>query len=145
MQDILIVEGKLKEALSTIPELRTVESYEGTIEDLAGSTRLPAALIVYGGARAQSEEGTRAVQTKVDVYFTVYVIAKNTRGKAEASVDVRTLLEVSRNRIHALAFNGITVKWEEETLEMMTPDGICAYAQHYRYQDYIVKEKGLIK
>jgi hypothetical protein len=99
--------------------------------------KLPAALVIYSGARANEELGDDSLKARVTVYYTVFVVGKSLRGPKPASAGVRVLLDKTRQALFGIQHDGRILVWEEESLDQMTKTGICTYAQHYRYEDYI--------
>jgi phage gp37-like protein len=126
-------------ALETLRSLAHVESYQGNIEDIVMSTTvpLPAALVIYGGARndnAQRREGARG---KVDASFSVFVVGQNLMNATEASKDVRVFLSAVRAVLNGLVYSDRVLLWTSESLELISNTGVCAYEQGYQYKDFL--------
>jgi hypothetical protein len=131
-----------KAALTTLGGLTSVESYQGNIEDLLTDlTGLPAARVLYGGARDENEKAREGARGKVDVMFSVMVVGQNLIGSAEASLDVRRLLAAVRTVLNGLIFRDgtqeRTLLWISEALELVSNTGVCAYEQQYQYKDWL--------
>ncbi|KJR41892.1 hypothetical protein MCHI_002206 [Candidatus Magnetoovum chiemensis] len=106
---------------------------------MRGSMRIPAVLIAYSGAKMNSEAGTHQIAGKVDVFYTIFVIGKNLRGEKETYIDIRGLLKLVREQLHALKIGNIVFLWESENMEYSAQTGIMVYTQTYRYSDYLVR------
>ncbi|MBF0568955.1 MAG: DUF1834 family protein [Nitrospirae bacterium] len=132
------MESAIIAQLKGIAELATVDIFQGNIEDvMLTSMKLPAALVIYGGARTKEELGNNSLKAKVTVYYTVFVIGKNLKGAKAVSANVRALMDAVRDKLIGIQHEGRTLVWEEETLSQITKTGICVYSQHYSYEDYI--------
>ncbi|QWR76300.1 phage protein Gp37 [Candidatus Magnetomonas plexicatena] len=143
------METLITDTLNQVTGLTTVDIHVGNIEDaLTGSMKLPAALVVYKGAKANLQtEGGLELLYNVDFSFTVFVIAKGVsdprrNGKKDTKVGVKTLLEDIRGILNGLQQDSATLIWEEESLEVMTKTGIAVYSQHYRCREALTAKRG---
>jgi hypothetical protein len=139
------MESMITEKLNQITGLATVDIYIGKIEDaLSGSMKLPAALLVYGGAKANLKtEGNRELLYSVEFRFTVFIVGRSLKGRKEAGESVKPILEDVRGTLNGLQQGSATLIWEEEGLEVMTKTGIVVYSQHYKCREALTAKRGV--
>lgn len=138
MVDIELVEETIISALQTIPELKTVDGYQGGVDDaLREVVKLPAAFVIYGGAAPEMKEG-KNVKGMIIVTFYIYYIGMNLRGRSDVSLDVRRVLRRGREVLNGLRYEKIILRWQQESLEIITESRKCIYMQTYQYSDYLI-------
>jgi hypothetical protein len=141
MLDVNTVGDAVIERLKKLNLFRSVGFLEGDYEAANHLIVPPAALLVYGGARVVSDEdGTRSVQSVIEVTIVLLVIGRNLRGNREAGKDVRALLEDVRQAVHGMKSGDIALTWKSEFFSEIR-DGLCIYEQEYRYTDYMMMAK----
>ncbi|MEO5355781.1 MAG: DUF1834 family protein [Nitrospirae bacterium YQR-1] len=143
MLKIAEMEAMMLNKLELISGLKTVDIYIGKIEDaLSGSMKLPAALLVYSGAKADLQtEGGRGLLYNVDFRFTVFIAGKSLKSRKEAGESIKTILEDVRGSLNGLQQGSATLIWEEEGLEVMTKTGVVIYSQHYKCREALTAKR----
>ncbi|MBF0466637.1 MAG: DUF1834 family protein [Nitrospirae bacterium] len=138
------METLITDTLCQVSGLATVDIHVGNIEDaLTGSMKLPAALLVYGGAKAKLQtEGGMELLYNVDFSFTVFVIGKSSKDKKETGSRINTLLEDIRGVLNGLQQGSASLIWEGESLVVMTKTGVAVYSQHYRCREALTAKRG---
>lgn len=126
-------------ALETLRSLAHVESYQGNIEAVLRDNVIPvpAALVIYGGARNDNAERREGARGKVDASFSVFVVGQNLMNATEASKDVRVFLSAVRAVLNGLVYSDRILLWASESLELISDTGVCAYEQGYQYKDFL--------
>ncbi|MBF0487552.1 MAG: DUF1834 family protein [Nitrospirae bacterium] len=141
MVDNISVEGLMIEKLTGLSIFRTVESLQGSLDELGPLTiALPAAYTIYAGAKNTASAGSRAVLSMVSAEFEVIIMGENLRGKGDASLDVRKLLLTVRQTLHGMLIEdlsggvrGMALTWQEENFLHFVRPGVCAYGQKYQF------------
>lgn len=130
-------------ALDLLKGLTTVGSYQGNIQEILTNdvVPLPAALVIYGGARNDNEKAREGAKGKVGVSVNVFVVGQNLSGNSDASADVRRMLTAVRTVLNGFIYREgqmeWTLLWTAESLEMISNTGVCAYEQQYEYTDWL--------
>jgi len=130
--------------LEILKGVATVGSYQGNINEILSEDiiPLPAALVIYGGARDENVKAREGARGKIDVSFSVFVVGQNLSGGSDASSDVRKMLKAARTVLNGLIYREGTIErtllWAAESLEMISNTGVCAYEQTYQYKDFLI-------
>jgi len=133
-----------KSALDTLKGFAHTGSYQGNIEAILseGVISLPAALVIYGGAKDENVKAREGARGKIDVSFSVFIVGQNLSGGSDASSDVRKMLKAARTVLNGLIYREgaieRTLLWAAESLEMISNTGVCAYEQTYQYKDFLI-------
>lgn len=126
-------------AMDVLKDLAEVGSYQGNIEEIMTENiiPLPAALTIYGGAQNDNTAAREGARGKINVSLNIFIVGENLMGRPDASKDVRRILTSVRTVLNGLIYKDRTLLWTAEELSIINKQGVCAYEQLYKYQDWI--------
>lgn len=133
------VAGRLR---PSIPELKSVELYQGDMERvLQRTTLLPAVLLVYLGAHPDMAESRALNVVTVTGVIGALLLYKNVSGVKDVAADVLDLAPRMRHALHGMRHEEIVLMWSGEAIERVTETGIVIFGQQYKYGDFLEREE----